>query len=140
MPDYQGGYTLSRKNTRYINRPRRNPRTMRRRLVSAIDEDLNVHHRWFPKRAYRTSSVAKRFRELHCQRVIAVVDEHVGYHRENRQPPPMPSHDEMSAQISRCENNGCDQQGCTQPIQIAIPEDVLVGIKLPREVILASLG
>lgn len=108
-------------------------RRVRRALMQLLGVDLNIHHTRYPKQAYRDNRVAHEFRNLHCQRILAPIDDHKELH-STTPPPAFPSREEMNAQISRCRNNGCSKEGCTQPIKLALRE-VPVGIQLPNEVV-----
>jgi hypothetical protein len=116
-------------------------------IISEADEPAIAGYSWCFNNGYAARCVARPLNErevrgrqkmIFMHRVILRIED--GFEVDHKElhsttpPPAFPSREEMNAQISRCRNNGCSKEGCTQPIKLALRE-VPVGIQLPREVI-----
>jgi hypothetical protein len=64
---------------------------------------MEKHHLYWPKRAFRKSSVAWRFRQLPCHIVMLTHEEHVEVHSQRRASD-MPTRDEMLQKLDLCKD------------------------------------
>ncbi len=108
------------------------------RKMRVVTGTLTVHHKIYPACDY-PRGLERDFRNLHCHRIVADVDDHAQIHRHT-EIPPKPTPEQMKAQIARCANTGCTNHGCVKPIKLAVGE-VLVHIeKLPPHVEIIPLS
>lgn len=72
---------------------------------------MERHHIFWPRKAYRRSRVAWKFRNLPCQVIAISHKDHIEIHKTHRETPGgMPSVDEMYRKIQQClACGGCDE-------------------------------